>query len=55
MVNLIDRQIEVYTQPSSRPDEPHDSQQTVYAPGDCAPLEIAGQQPSSIKVDDLLP
>jgi Uma2 family endonuclease len=54
IVNLVDRQVEVYTHPSG-PDSPHYAQQAVYKPGDSVPLTIAGQQPSSIAVDALLP
>jgi len=55
IVNLVGRQVEVYTQPNSAADPPGYSRKAVYEPGDDVPLEVAGQQPAAIAVDDLLP
>ncbi len=54
IVNLVDRQVEVYTHPTGS-DFRYYSQQAVYKPGDSVPLAMAGEQPSSIAVHDLLP
>jgi Uma2 family endonuclease len=52
IVNLVDRQVEVYTRPS--PDGRYRSRK-VYKPGQQVPVIIAGQELEPIPVDSLLP
>jgi Uma2 family endonuclease len=54
IVNIPDRQIEVYTQPRSGRN-PTYRQRRDYLPGEKIPLVIAGQEVGSIAVEDLLP
>jgi Uma2 family endonuclease len=51
IVNLVDRQVEVYTGPGPG----GYASRTIFKPGDSIPVEIAGQQLGVIAVDDLLP
>jgi hypothetical protein len=54
-VNLIDRQIEVYTQPSGPAVAPAYAQQNTYHDGDQVPVVLDGAQVATIAVRDLLP
>lgn len=51
IVNLIDRQVEVYTHPQA---DGYGSR-AVFGPGQTVPVEIDGRQVGAIAVDDLLP
>jgi Uma2 family endonuclease len=55
IVNLVQRQVEVYTDPSGPAMQPAFAQRRDYLPGDAVPLVIAGQQVAMIPVADLLP
>ena len=55
ILNLIDRQLEVYRQPSGPADEPAYKEATICKPGDETPVAF-GQQPiGKVAVADLLP
>jgi Uma2 family endonuclease len=51
IVNLVDRQIEVYTAPGPGAYQNH----AVYTPGQAVPVVIDGQHLGDIAVDDILP
>ena len=51
IVNLVDRQVEVYSEPTDERVRDH----KVYLPGDTVPVVIDGQVVGQIAVDDLLP
>jgi Uma2 family endonuclease len=55
IVNLVDRQIEVYTSPSGPTAAPAFAQQADYHVGDAVPLVLDGTTVVSIPVQDLLP
>jgi Uma2 family endonuclease len=55
IVNLIDRQIEVYTQPSGPKKSPKYGRRKDYQPGQSVPLTIAGEKIGEIPVSDILP
>lgn len=55
IVNLIDRQVEVYTDPDPTADPPDYRTRTDYAPGQDVPLVLDGQAVATIPVADLLP
>jgi Uma2 family endonuclease len=55
IVNLVNRQIEVYTQPSGPVAAPAYAHQSTYRPGDSVPLVLDGVTVASIPVDDILP
>jgi Uma2 family endonuclease len=55
IVNLIDRQIEVYTSPDPAKADPAYGQHTDYVPGQSVPLVLDGQEVARIPVNDLLP
>lgn len=55
IVNLIDRQIEVYTQPSGPKKSPGYGQRQDYLPGQMVPLAIVGKKVGDITVNDILP
>lgn len=55
IANLVDRQIEVYTQPSGPAENSDYAQQQIYRVGDAVPLVIDGTQLGTIPVGDLLP
>jgi Uma2 family endonuclease len=55
IVNLVNRQIEVYTQPSGPVAAPAYAHQSTYRPGDSVPLILDGVTVPSIPVDDILP
>jgi Uma2 family endonuclease len=54
IVNLIDRQIEVYTLPRGGKNPAYRSR-TDYAPGQSVPVAVAGEQLGSIPVSEILP
>jgi Uma2 family endonuclease len=54
IVNLVDRQIEVYTNPQSAAAPPRYATRTDYRPGATVPLKLDGTT-VAIRVDDLLP
>jgi Uma2 family endonuclease len=55
IVNLVDRRVEVYTQPSGPCDSPAYASVVNYAPGDAVPLVLDGVTVATIPVADLLP
>ena len=55
IINLVDRQVEVYTDPTGPALNPHYRQRKDLRPGDQVTLMIAGQNCGVIAVDDLLP
>jgi Uma2 family endonuclease len=55
IVNIPDRQIEVYTDPDTAADPPAYRTRTDYTPGQDVPLVLDGQTVASIPVADLLP
>jgi Uma2 family endonuclease len=54
IVNLVDRQIEVYTEPSGPIEQPDYAQRQVYGLGDKVPVEIERQQIGTLVVAELL-
>jgi Uma2 family endonuclease len=55
IVNLIDKQIEVYSDPTGPTKRPTFRQEEAYKPGDMVPLILDGKLIAKIEVDDLLP
>jgi Uma2 family endonuclease len=55
IINLFDRQIEVYTDPTGLAEQPDYRQRQDYGPSDSVPVVIAGQEVGRIPVRDLLP
>ncbi len=55
IVNLVDRQVEVYTKPDSTAVEPSYASRQDYREIDSVPLVINGQQIALVLVRDLLP
>jgi Uma2 family endonuclease len=55
IVNLVDRQIEVYADPSGPGPDPDYRQHTDYRPGDQVPVVIDGREIGRLSVNDLLP
>ena len=55
IINLLDRQIEVYTQPSGPSGAPAYGHQATYRGGDVVPLILDGVTVATIQVLDLLP
>jgi hypothetical protein len=55
IINLVDRQVEVYTDPTGPGPSPSYRQRQIYGVGDSVPLVIGGQQVARIPVTDLLP
>lgn len=55
IVNLIDRQIEVYTQPTGPKKPPVYAQRQDYQSGQSVPFIIAGEKVGEIAVNDVLP
>lgn len=55
IVNLIDRQIEVYEQPSGPTSSPTYGSRRTYKPGDAIPFALGGASVGTIPVNDLLP
>jgi Uma2 family endonuclease len=54
IVNLVDRRVEVYTDPSGPCDDPVYRQQRDHNPGDEVPVVLDGAEVGRIRVDDLL-
>jgi Uma2 family endonuclease len=54
IINLIDRQVEVYTDPRPVDPVPSYATRTDYRPGDSVPLFLDGQTIAQIPVDELL-
>lgn len=55
IVNLVDRQVEVYSDPTGPDAAPRFRQQQDYRPGDAVPLVIDGAEVGRVAVNDLLP
>lgn len=55
IINLVDRRVEVYTEPSGPTDTPAYGRLDLYAPGDLVPLVLDGIQVATIPAADLLP
>ncbi len=55
LVNLIDGQLEVYTDPSGPAEQPDYRQQRNYSPADIVPVVIEAREVGRITVRDLLP
>src|SRR5262249_11162517 len=55
IVNLVDRRIEVYTQPSGPTAVPAYSTFQLYQPGDAVPLILDGNTVATVPADELLP
>lgn len=55
IVNLVDRQVEVYEQPTGASPSPTYGVQRQYKPGDAVPLVLGGVNLGTIPVADLLP
>lgn len=54
IVNLVDRRVEVYTDPSGPGDDPAYRQQQDHGPGDEVPVLLDGQEVGRVRVSDLL-
>jgi Uma2 family endonuclease len=55
IVNLLESQIEVYTNPSGPGEQPDYHQQQNYGPADVVPMVIEGRELGCLAVQDLLP
>jgi Uma2 family endonuclease len=55
IVNLTDRQVEVYTDPTGPADEPDYRRQQNYGPSDTVPVVVGGAEVGRLTVSDLLP
>jgi Uma2 family endonuclease len=55
IINLLDRQVELYSLPSGPTASPSYAQQTTYRLGDMVPLVLAGIAVGDLAVQDLLP
>jgi Uma2 family endonuclease len=55
IINLIDRQIKVYEQPTGATPVPGFAKTTIYKPGDSIPLVLESVIVTTFQVDDLLP
>lgn len=55
IVNLVDRQVEVYTEPSGPSANTEYRQRQDYGPDDSVPLVVDGQEAARVEVRDLLP
>jgi hypothetical protein len=55
IVNLIDRCVEVFTEPSGPVETPHYKTQRIYRPGESVPLVIDGTTCGNIEVSEVLP
>ncbi len=55
IVNLVERQVEVFTEPSGPGDRPEYETRQVFLPGDQVPVVLDWQEVGPIAVDDLLP
>jgi hypothetical protein len=54
ILNLVDRQVEVYTDPRPADPVPSYATRTDYRPGDSVPLVLDGHAVAQTPVDDLL-
>ncbi len=55
ILNLVERQLEIYHQPSGSTTEPAYKEATILKPGDRATVVIGSQPPGKVAVADLLP
>lgn len=55
ILNLVERKIEVYTDPTGPAEEPTYRRQQEYLPGESVPLLLGGVHVGAVAVDDLLP
>jgi hypothetical protein len=55
ILNLVDRQIEVYTDPTGPVADPQYRSRQDYRPGDAVPLVLDGREVARLAVADLLP
>jgi Uma2 family endonuclease len=55
IVNVVDRQVEVYTDPQPGAAPPAYAAQTIYRPGQDVPILLDGTATSAVAVSDLLP
>jgi Uma2 family endonuclease len=55
VVNLVDRRVEVYSDPSGPTAAPAYATSRAYAPGDDVPLTLPGASPAAVPAADLLP
>jgi len=55
VVNLIDRRVEVYTDPTGPGDDPRYHTLRVFGPGSAVPVELDGAPVGTIPVDELMP
>lgn len=55
IVNLADREVEVYEQPTGASPSPTYGTQRIYGPGDAVPFVLGGANVGTIPVADLLP
>lgn len=55
VVNLVDRRVEVYTDPTGPGDDPRYHTLRVFGPGSAVPVELDGTTVGTIPVDDLMP
>jgi Uma2 family endonuclease len=55
IINLLDRQVEVYTLASGPASTPSYAQQAIYHLGDMVPLVLAGVSVGKLSVQDMLP
>ncbi|MBY0521865.1 MAG: Uma2 family endonuclease [Gemmataceae bacterium] len=55
IVNLVDRQVEIYTEPSGPSEQPDYAQRQDYGPADQVPVVIEGREVGRLSVTDLLP
>jgi Uma2 family endonuclease len=55
IINLVDRQLEVYTDPSGPGDQPDYRQRRDYGPADLVPVVLDGKEIGRLPVRDLLP
>ena len=55
IVNLVDRQVEVYEQPTGASPSPTYASQRIYKPGDTIPVSLGGVNAGTVAVVDLLP
>jgi len=55
IINLIDRRVEVYTDPTGPADQPDYRQRQAFSGAEQAPVDIAGREVARIPVRELLP
>ena len=55
IVNLVDRQVEVYSDPDAFAPEPSYARRTDFFPGDSIPFILDGREVARLRVTDLLP